>query len=190
MSQERRYPKDYQLTRRALSGAKGARLEFVGRMGCIPAILRSMQRTGRFRQEDLEEVTQLTLTAIWTKLGRYDGRCKLETWAYGFCLNELRKWRAGAEVGRRRLAEESLESAESKAVWDRSPQDLTHVRDALESLGPPTTAIIRSKHFEGLTFQEIGARLGLSPNSAKTYYYRGLKKLRTKLEPTWRREHA
>ena len=33
------------------------------------------------------------------------------------------------------------------------------------------------KHFEGLTFKEMGARGGVSPNTMKARYYRGLSEL-------------
>ena len=35
------------------------------------------------------------------------------------------------------------------------------------------------KHFEELTFPEIGKRIGMPANTAKTRYYRGLAKLET-----------
>ena len=93
LRQDIRHPSDLQLTRRALAGDADARFEFVHRLRCIPAILRSMQHSTSFTQEELEEVTQRAMTAIWSKLDAFDGRAKLETWAYGFCAFELRKWR-------------------------------------------------------------------------------------------------
>jgi DNA-directed RNA polymerase specialized sigma24 family protein len=38
--------------------------------------------------------------------------------------------------------------------------------------------VIRAKHFDGLTFDEIGARLGIPSNTAKTHYYRGIERMR------------
>ena len=37
------------------------------------------------------------------------------------------------------------------------------------------------KHLEGLTFVEVGERLAMSTNTAKTHYYRGLRRLRAML---------
>jgi RNA polymerase sigma factor (sigma-70 family) len=57
---------------------------------------------------------------------------------------------------------------------------------ALARLDPPADDIVRLKHFEELTFEEIGQRLLLSPNTAKTHYYRALVRLREALAPLWR----
>ena len=41
--------------------------------------------------------------------------------------------------------------------------------------------MIRLKHFQELTFEEISSRLSIPANTAKTKYYRGLEKLRETL---------
>ena len=68
--------------------------------------------------------------------------------------------------------------------------EVEHVRAAVASLGEPTSTVVNLKHFEELTFDEIGDQLDLSPNTAKTYYYRGLEKLRDKLRAIWKKEQA
>ena len=40
------------------------------------------------------------------------------------------------------------------------------------------------KHFEELTFESIGHYLGLSENTAKTRYYRGLRRMQGLLRAT------
>src|SRR5262245_38728273 len=47
----------------------------------------------------------------------------------------------------------------------------------LEALDGEEGRVIRMKHFDDLTFQEIGTRLRLSSNTAKTIYYRGMRRL-------------
>ena len=61
--------------------------------------------------------------------------------------------------------------------------DFEGLEGALADLGPPAEGIVRLKHYEGLTFREIGSRLEISPNSAKTHYYRGIEWLRERLAP-------
>ena len=51
----------------------------------------------------------------------------------------------------------------------------------LGDLGPPAEEVIRLRHFSDLTFAAIARRLGLSPNTAKSHYYRGLVRLRGRL---------
>ena len=188
LRQDIRHPEDFDLTRKALAGDEDARREFVRRLKCVPPILRSMQRGASFSAEDVEDVTQRAMFAIWSKLETFDGRSKLETWAYGFCGYELLKWRERKGRSGNVMGDEVLSETASPVREERQSEDLSHVRAAVDSLGPPTSTIIHSKHFEGLTFQEIGERMDLSPNSAKTYYYRGLKKLRMKLQRSWDQE--
>ena len=52
-----------------------------------------------------------------------------------------------------------------------------HIHLALDRVGGHDADTVRLKHFEGLTFDEIGTRLDISPNTAKTRYYRGMSKL-------------
>jgi len=53
----------------------------------------------------------------------------------------------------------------------------------LRRIGREEAQVIRLKHFEGRTFIEIGRSLGISPNTAKARYYRGINELRPLLEP-------
>jgi NAD(P)-dependent dehydrogenase (short-subunit alcohol dehydrogenase family) len=46
--------------------------------------------------------------------------------------------------------------------------------------------VIRMKHFEDLTFEEIGTRLGNSINTVKTRYYRGISRLLDRLGSSFR----
>ena len=48
----------------------------------------------------------------------------------------------------------------------------------LSMLSPGESEVIRLKHFAQMTFEEIAERLGISANTAKTRYYRGLERLR------------
>ena len=53
----------------------------------------------------------------------------------------------------------------------------------LERVDPLQAVVIRSKHFGGKTFEEIAEAQGISSNTAKTRYYRGLIKLRAFMDP-------
>ena len=60
-------------------------------------------------------------------------------------------------------------------------EELVHL--ALEELEPPLARIVQLKHFEDLTFEALAERLDISPNTAKTRYYRGLVRLERRLGP-------
>lgn len=180
---------DIELARAAASGRGGAVDRLADRLSCVPALVRSLNgRLGNpLAQEEVEEVVQDALAALWSKLDRFDGRGAIETWAYGFCLTQVLKF-----LERRRRRRQVAIGFEGDRLADQSVDlrmdrlEFEWIHAALERLGPPADAVIRLKHFEELTFEEVGERLAISPNTAKTQYYRALRKLREVLAPLWR----
>lgn len=129
--------------------------------------------------EDLRDLSQDTVIRIWNKRGEFQGLSTVETWSYRFCfleyLNRVRSHR------RQRSREGRLAEGEDFGV--DAPDlarllDLEQLDATLDELGPPASEVVRLKHFEHLTFTEIGGALDLSPNTAKTHYYRGIDWLR------------
>jgi RNA polymerase sigma-70 factor (ECF subfamily) len=51
------------------------------------------------------------------------------------------------------------------------------LHEALARLDPLEADVIRLKHFDDLTFETISALRGISANTAKTRYYRGIRNL-------------
>lgn len=87
---------------------------------------------------------------------------------------------------RRRRWRQTREAVDADQLAGGTGADLDlheEIRQAMERLPPAEAEVIRLKHFEGLTFDEIGTRLDTSPNTAKTRYYRGLGTLETLLGP-------
>jgi len=169
---------DLQLVRDALTGRPDAVESFVQRMRCVPLILAAQNaRLGRpLRDSDIQDLEQDTLLAIWKKLATFEGLSTLETWVYRFCslelLNALRR-------KRRRQSMESLEDEEheSESAPALGLTAYEHVYRGLERLESTEARVIQLKHFQSLTFEEIAARLDIPTNTAKTKYYRGLRKL-------------
>lgn len=64
----------------------------------------------------------------------------------------------------------------------KTKQEISAVRDALTELDDEDRAIVVLKHWGDLRFKDIAARLGIPVNTAKTRFYRALKKLGEKLE--------
>ena len=171
---------DLELVRRALERDAQAIQAVVERMRCVHRILalRNLRLGEPFGPGELEDIAQEVMTAVWGKLALYQGRSSLDGWIYRFAQLELvyslrRKDRrlerpVGLGQGVSARADEPLEPDEAETLYP-----------ALEELDPDQADVLRLKHFEDLTFQEIGRRLGLSSNTAKTRYYRGLQRLRT-----------
>ena len=174
---------DLVLVAAALRGASPAIEQLVLRLRCVPRILGAWnQRLGRpLDEHDLADLAQDVTVIILQKLDDYAGRAPFEAWIYRICRLELmngvrRKRRArtrnGAQV--EDLAE-LIAGEDGSAATAGSDAELLHA--ALERVGGVEAETIRIKHFEGLTFEEIGARLAIPANTAKTRYYRGMVKL-------------
>jgi RNA polymerase sigma-70 factor (ECF subfamily) len=178
---------DLTLVRGALAGRGEAVRAFLERMHCVPRMIAACNaKLGRpLSEEAVEDVIQESLVAIWRKLERFDGRAALETWIYPFCYFEFMR-RLRVERGLPRLLDDALEGSvfEPAAPAEASLLELEPVLEALEALEPEQEIVLRLKHFEDLTFEQIAQRLALSPNTAKTRYYAGLDKLRGRLGKT------
>ena len=171
---------DYEMVLSVLQRRPDAVVEFINRMGCVPRFLSSRNtRMGRpLSQAELQDVTQDVLTIVWRKLPTFEGKSSLETWVYRICAfefsNALRRHRR-RETGVSHDEELLLQIPEET----KQPiGDVEALREELEQLHPEEAEIIRLKHYDDLTFQVIGERLGLSDNTAKTRYYRGLRRLK------------
>jgi len=169
----------------SLTGSAETQAALLERLRCVPRMLAAKNiRLGRILNDtELEDVAQETVLAIWNKRHEFGGRSSLETWVYPFCyhflMNRVRQLR-------HRPRTVPLEAANAVAL--RESEDYGFVYRALETIGPPEEDVLRLKHFEQLTFQEIGEVLKISPNTAKSRYYSGLERLRALLSARARTE--
>ncbi len=179
---ERAWSADRELARRAAAGDERAREEVAGRLACVRRFLAALdeRRGGRLGPDRLDDLEQDVMRILLAKLDGFEGRATLETWAFQVC--KLEHWnalrRAAREEGRRAALEDAPEPIAPSDESGETRDELERVDRALEELGPPQAHVLRLKHFDDLTFDEIAGRLGVSPNTAKTWYYRGLVRLR------------
>ncbi|MEQ1895552.1 MAG: sigma-70 family RNA polymerase sigma factor [Planctomycetota bacterium] len=184
---------DVVLAKAARRGDRAAIQELSTRLACVPGLVRGLHgRMGApLRPDEREEVVQEILMALWAKLEHFDGSSTLDAWVYGFCSTQIVKFR---ERKQRRAAMTYGHDADQNVLLARNEElarlEFEWVHVALERLGPPADDIVRLKHFEELTFEEIGQRLSISPNTAKTHYYRALERLREVLARAWRNEQG
>lgn len=174
---------DIGLVRRTLAGDEDAIRSFIERLRFVPRVLAVRNvRWGRpFSQDELDDLAQETLTDVWRRLANYDGRAPLEAWVRRFALNEFM-----AALKRRRNLPVALVAADevpgdAGGVEEPSGSEARGVLEALARLEPDLARIVHLKHFESLSFRQIAVLLELSPNTAKSRYYRGLRALRQNL---------
>lgn len=174
---------DLDLVRGTLAGEPAHVERFVLRMHCVPSILASQNsRLGRaLTTVEIQDLAQDALLTIWKKLDTFAGLSGLETWVYRICclelLNAIRRQR---RRGRAAKLDEELPAAPAVA---HAPNllEYEHVHRGLERIEPEAADVIRLRHFQELSFDEIAARLSIPVNTSKTRYYRGLRKLQEML---------
>ena len=172
---------DLELVRRVLRGDSGAEEPFVQRMSCARRFLvyKNASFGAPLGTHELEDVVQSTLLAVWRKLGEYAGTGSLEAWVYRFAYLELvnRLQAIDRRPRELELADEELEPA-TEGLARLDPLERERLYRGLERLDDAAGEIIRLKHLEARTFEQISVRLGIPVNTAKTRYYRGMERLR------------
>ncbi len=183
-SSERKTPSgadDHALVQRLLRGERVELPLLAARLRCVPRALELLNaRAGRpLGPEELADLAQDVLVVAWRKLVQYEGLAPLEGWAWGICVLGYRN----AVRRRRRMRQEasalaSLGGALGDSTRDADPWAFEDVHEGLQRIGREEARVIRLKHFDGLTFEEIARALDISPSTAKARYYRGLEELR------------
>jgi RNA polymerase sigma-70 factor (ECF subfamily) len=180
---------DLELARAALAGEGLALADFAERMACVPQMLAALNRRlgNPLAGGDLDDLAQEALIRVWAKLPGFAGLSALETWVYPFCylefMNALRRRR---RLGRMELSGDLGQATGGTAAVGAFEFERLHL--ALERLPAGEAQVLRLKCFEELTFDEIGTRLGIPLNTAKTHFYRGLARLRQALAREGREE--
>ncbi len=152
---------------------------FLERLKCVPRMLafKNSQLGSPLNRIELEDVSQDILLAVWRKLDQYTGQGNLESWVYRFCFLELMA-RIRSLGRQQRLLRDAALDAPAAGRPPPDPVRYEEMYRCLNALGNPVADVIRLKHFEELTFEEIAERLQVSTNTAKTRYYRALPQLR------------
>jgi RNA polymerase sigma-70 factor (ECF subfamily) len=189
---DERHP-DFAVVASALEGDAAAAETLIQRLGCVPRILhaKNAQMGARLGDEDLRDLAQDTLESVWRRLRTYEGRSSLETWLFTYCQHALLN--AVRRIQRRKAAfrETDLDQLlDPRADALAREQRFEALHRGLEQLERPAADVIRLKHFDALTFEQIAERQQLSLSTVKSHYYRGLTKLRALLDRRMREEYA
>ena len=171
---------DLQLVRNVLEDKVGAPDALLKRLKCLARFLAALNgRYGRpFDSHELADLAQDAVLVVWRKLDQFQGPNGLDSWALRIARFEFqnalrKKSRRAAIVGPLDESTDVVAPGDgTKQVLER--QTLDQVMEQLEPLAAQT---IHLKHYEDLTFEEIGERMGCSKNTAKTRYYRSLGRL-------------
>lgn len=173
---------DLALVRAVLAQRPSATEPFNLRMQCVPRILSYLNlRLGRpLGPDDLADVAQDVSLLVLRKLHDYEGRGRFEGWVYRLCNLEILNAVRRRSRDRRRFVALDDPKHEVDGRGQREVESLEERERLLRGIrrvGGAEGEMLVLKHFEDLSFDEIGARLAISPNTAKTRYYRGLERL-------------
>lgn len=176
---------DLALARSAVAGERSAIDEVMRRLSCVPRMVAAQnEELGRpLDTATQDDVVQEVMILVWKKLNEFEGRATLESWV--FRIGQFEVW---AQIRKRRrlttLDDSALAATPAAPPHDVDVIALERITRLLAELPDESHRVIRMKHFDSLTFDEIAHRLGLSPNTAKTIYYRALLRLRTRFQDT------
>lgn len=179
------WQKDLELVKQARSGLRAERDELHDRLVCIGPFLKTIRSQIGFELDPqaAADLEQDVFLVVWERLARFEGTCRIETWVYRICFLQC----MNAMRARSRSRSLSLEGIQEGASSDsmvglQAELELEALRASMGELGGQRALILSLKHEAGLTFQEIGERVGLSTSGVKYLYYSTLDDLRTRIE--------
>ncbi|MCK4409510.1 MAG: RNA polymerase sigma factor [Candidatus Eisenbacteria sp.] len=147
---------------------------------------------GRYRAEwdetALDELFEDALYKLLRHNGRalrsWKGQCKLETWVYrivrNVCIDRMRKEGRRGEVAELEESSRGAAGAGDETASRRENRDLRiSLEQAIDrALTTREALAVKLIYFEGFTYREVAAGLGLTVGAMSGLVYRALAKLR------------
>jgi RNA polymerase sigma-70 factor (ECF subfamily) len=133
-------------------------------------------------REDAEDATQMVFLRVfgWWKIKGYQpaGASFLFRIAQNVCSNSRRS------ALRRRRIEIPGEIVETQSSYEPRDEDtIARLPEALRALPDPQRRVILYREWQGLSYQEIGERLGLSQGAVESLLFRARRALADRLTP-------
>jgi len=133
--------------------------------------------------EDAADVAQDAFFRAHRALTSFRGEAEFGTWIHRIVMNlamnraKLNRTRGEREV---RAGDAALEGTAGETPSDEDVRG--HVERALHELPTLQRAVVILRHIDGLSTKQVSRILQCSEGTVKTHLFRGLKKLRTKLD--------
>jgi RNA polymerase sigma factor (sigma-70 family) len=184
-------PADGILLRRSLTGDEDAFEALVSRYRS--PLLRYINRILK-DEEQANDILQFVFLRFYISLPTLQVDMPLKPWlfqvAYHRCIDELRRQRCRPSIRFSELSREGghegIAFIESIEDPQPSPEEVVEQLDlqailhqAIGGLPPKFRSVVRLRCFGHLSFSEIGHLLKMPEATTKTYYYRGLRYLRS-----------
>jgi RNA polymerase sigma-70 factor, ECF subfamily len=143
--------------------------------------------------EDAEDVVQEAWLKAHKQLSRFEARADFRTWMHRITVNcsidliRARRHREDAhdpsDLEQGPLSEKGSEVQPTPERVAASTQISDRVNEALGLLTALERAAFTLRHVEGMSIEEVGAKLGMKTSATKHSIFRAVKKMRAALEP-------
>ncbi len=137
--------------------------------------------------EDASDLAQETFIKAFENLGRFDQKRKFFTWLYTIGLNIVRNHlKREKKIPLRDFAEDTDFSSRDKSLTPEHSlmrdQKVKRLNVCFHSLSDNLRELVVMRFYQELSFEEIAEISGLSLSAAKMRTYRGLEKIRERME--------
>ena len=143
--------------------------------------------------QDAEDVVQEAWLKAHRQLSRFEARADFRTWMHRITVNcsidliRARRHREDAhdpvDLEQGPLSDVGSDAQPTPERVAASTQISDRVNDALALLTALERAAFTLRHVEGMSIEEVGAKLGLKTSATKHSIFRAVKKMRAALEP-------
>ena len=140
------------------------------------------------QRSEAEDALQDVYTAVWRKAAQFDAtKASASAWlamiARNKAIDRLRSMPAQQARGSLELVENVEDTAASLPQQVQTASDRARLEHCLQRLEPRRRSLIRAAFFDGLTYEELSAKIEAPLGSIKSWIRRGLLQLRECLDP-------
>jgi RNA polymerase sigma-70 factor (ECF subfamily) len=138
-------------------------------------------------REEAEDVLQEVYATVWRKAGQFDAsRASPITWlamiARNKAIDRLRSTPAGARHAPIELAEDLVDPDATPLEGAEASDASARLGQCMERLDSRKRSLVRTAFFEGVTYEELAARIGSPLGTVKSWIRRSLLQLKACLE--------
>jgi RNA polymerase sigma-70 factor, ECF subfamily len=139
------------------------------------------------QRSEAEDALQDVYTAVWRKAAQFDpAKASAGAWlamiARNKAIDRLRSLPAARARASLELAENVEDPGASPPQQAQAATDRVQLEHCLEGLEPRGRSLIRAAFFDGLTYEELAAKIEAPLGSIKSWIRRGLMQLRECLD--------
>ena len=140
------------------------------------------------QRSEAEDALQEVYTAVWRKAAQFDpSKASAIAWlamiARNKAIDRLRAMPANPTRASFELAQNVEDQGASPPQSVETSKDRARLEHCLQRLEPKRRSLIHAAFFEGLTYEELAARIEAPLGSIKSWIRRGLLQLRECLDP-------